>query len=190
VILAAQVTQSHNDADQLEPMVAHAVETLREAGVAEPIGIVLADGGYWNSPAISKVRRQGIDALVPTQDRRRSAPRKLSPRQGQEARRIEAVLSTPSRAGALPSPPADRRARLRADEMHPPHRPLPPPRPRRLPSGVAADRSHPQPAQTLACRSCSGSNGDPEANGRLTRRTPTAAAHHPTHGRAVTPARQ
>lgn len=32
VILAAQVTQSHNDADQLEPMVAHAVETLREAG--------------------------------------------------------------------------------------------------------------------------------------------------------------
>ncbi len=95
MILAAQVTQSHNDADQLEPMVAHAVETLREAGVAEPIGIVLADGGYWNSPAISEVRRQGIDALVPTQDRRRSAPRKLSPRQGQEARRIEAVLSTP-----------------------------------------------------------------------------------------------
>src|SRR5213593_857191 len=48
VILAAQVTQSHNDADQLEPMVAHTVESLREAGVEEPIGIVLADGGYWN----------------------------------------------------------------------------------------------------------------------------------------------
>jgi transposase len=95
VILAAQVTQSHNDSDQLEPMVAHAIATLREAGIAEPIGIVLADGGYWNSPAIGEVRRQGIDVLVPTQDRRRTRPRKLSPRQGDEARRIEAVLAKP-----------------------------------------------------------------------------------------------
>jgi transposase len=95
VILAAQVTQSHNDADQLEPMVAQTVESLREAGIEEPIGIVLADGGYWNSSAISGVRTQGIDVLVPTQDRRRTAPRKLSPRQGQEAQRIEAVLSSP-----------------------------------------------------------------------------------------------
>jgi len=95
VILAAQVTQSHNDADQLAPMVAQAADALHEAGIREPIGIVLADGGYWNSPAISEVRGKGIDVLVPAQDRRRSAPRKLSPRRGAEARRIEAVLSTP-----------------------------------------------------------------------------------------------
>jgi hypothetical protein len=95
VILAAQVTQSQNDADQLEPMVAHTIERLHEAGIEEPIGIVLADGGYWNSPAISEVRKRGVDVLVPTQDRRRTAPRKLSPRQGQEAQRIETVLSTP-----------------------------------------------------------------------------------------------
>jgi hypothetical protein len=56
---------------------------------------VLADGGYWNSPAITEVRGQGIEVLVPTQDRRRSAARKLSPRQGEEARRVEAVLSKP-----------------------------------------------------------------------------------------------
>ena len=95
VILAAQVTQSHNDADQLAPMVARAADTLREAGIQEPIGIVLADGGYWNSPAITEVRGQGIDVLIPTRDHRRTAPRKLSPRQGEEARRIEAVLSKP-----------------------------------------------------------------------------------------------
>lgn len=95
IILAAQVTQSHNDADQLEPMVARAAETLREAGIQEPIGIVLADGGYWNSPAITSVRSQGIEVLVPTQARRRTAQRKLSSRQGDEARRIEAVLSEP-----------------------------------------------------------------------------------------------
>ena len=95
VILAAQVTQSHNDADQLAPMVARAASMLREAGIDEPIGTVLADGGYWNSPAISEVCGHGIEVLVPTQDRRRRAPRKLSPRQGEEARRIEAVLSKP-----------------------------------------------------------------------------------------------
>jgi transposase len=95
VIVAAQVTQSHNDADQLEPMVAKAGDALREAGIEEPIGVVLADGGYWNSPAIANVREQGIEVLIPTQDRRRTRPRTLSPRQGQEAERIEAVLSKP-----------------------------------------------------------------------------------------------
>jgi predicted acylesterase/phospholipase RssA len=90
------------------PAIAKTVETLREAGIREPIGIVLADGGYWNSPAISEVRGQGIDVLIPTQVRRRTAPRKLSPRQGEEARRIE---------GALPEAPADRRARLCAHEI-------------------------------------------------------------------------
>lgn len=49
--------------------------SLRRAGVEAPIGTVLADGGYWNSAAISEVRRHGIDVLVPTQDRRRSKPR-------------------------------------------------------------------------------------------------------------------
>ncbi len=95
VIIAAQVTQSHNDSDQLEPMVACAADTLRDAGIQEPIGIVLADGGYWNSPAITNVREQGIDVLIPTQNRRRIRPRTLSPRQGDEAQRIEAVLSQP-----------------------------------------------------------------------------------------------
>jgi transposase len=95
VIIAAQVTRSHNDSEQLEPMVAKASNTLREVGIEEPIGIVLADGAYWNSPAIANVREQGIDVLIPTQDRRRTRPRTRSPRQGHEAKRIEAVLSKP-----------------------------------------------------------------------------------------------
>jgi transposase len=95
VILATQVTQSHNDADQLAPMVAQVAAMLREAGIREPIGTLLADGGYWNSPAITHVREQGIKVLIPTEDRRRTTPRKLSARQGDEARRIEAVLSKP-----------------------------------------------------------------------------------------------
>jgi hypothetical protein len=47
-------------------------------GIEEPIGILLADGGYWNSPAIGAVRRPGIDVLIPTQDSRRTRPRKLA----------------------------------------------------------------------------------------------------------------
>jgi Transposase DDE domain len=95
VILAAEVTQSHNDGDQLAPMMARAAQTLREAGVDEPVGIVLADGGYWNSSAISEVREQGTDVLIPTEDRRRAKPRRLAPKQGPEAKRIKAVLSRP-----------------------------------------------------------------------------------------------
>jgi hypothetical protein len=56
---------------------------------------VLADGGYWNSAQISAVRSEGIDVIVATRDRKRTKPRKLAPRQGPEAERIEAVLSKP-----------------------------------------------------------------------------------------------
>jgi transposase len=95
VIVAAEVTHSRNDGDQLAPMVAQTTEMLREAGIDESVGIVLADGGYWNSSAISEVRAQGIDVLIPTQDCKRTKPRTLAPRQGKEAQRIEAVLSRP-----------------------------------------------------------------------------------------------
>lgn len=95
VIVAVEITQQSNDSGQLAPMVAKATDTLRAAGVTESIGTVLADGGYWNSPQISEVRSQGIDVLVPIANRRRTAPRTLSARQGPEARRIEAVLSKP-----------------------------------------------------------------------------------------------
>jgi hypothetical protein len=95
VIVAANVTQSHNDADQLAPMIALTGEALQAAGIEESVGLVLADGGYRNAPAISEVREQGIDVLIPTQDSRRTKPRKLAPKQGREAQRIEALLSRP-----------------------------------------------------------------------------------------------
>jgi hypothetical protein len=56
VIVAADLTQSAADAPELAPMVAKATEALGAAGVAEPIGTVLADGGYWSSPQISEIR--------------------------------------------------------------------------------------------------------------------------------------
>jgi hypothetical protein len=95
IVLAAEVTQSRNDSDQLEPMVDRASAELARAGIEEPLGTVLADGGYWNSSQIAATRARQIDVLIPTKNRRRTAPRKLSPRQGDEACRIEAILDTP-----------------------------------------------------------------------------------------------
>lgn len=95
LIVAAEVTQAHNDSGQLEPMVAAARGELERAGVRDPIGIVLADGGYWNSPQISAIRAEGTDVIVPTKDRKRTKPRRYGPPQGPEAERIEALLSKP-----------------------------------------------------------------------------------------------
>ena len=65
VILAADLTQSPVDSTELEPMVAKAGEELQAAGVGEPIGTVLADGGYWSAPQIAAIREQGTEVIVP-----------------------------------------------------------------------------------------------------------------------------
>ena len=95
VILAAEVTQSINDGDQLERMVDRATSELANAGIDEPIGAVLADGGYWNSAQIATTRARQIDVLIPAKSRRRTTPRRYAPPRGDEARRIEAILDTP-----------------------------------------------------------------------------------------------
>lgn len=93
-LVAAEVTQAHNDSDQLQPMVVQAAATLVAVGIAQPIGTVLADGGDWNSPQISAVRGRGIEVLVPTKNLKRTTPRTLAARQGEEARHIEAILAS------------------------------------------------------------------------------------------------
>jgi hypothetical protein len=95
IVLAAEVTQSINDGDQLEPMVDCAISELANAGIEEPISAVLADGGYWNSTQIAATRTRQIDVLVPAKNRRRTQPRRNAPPRGDEARQMEAILDTP-----------------------------------------------------------------------------------------------
>jgi len=76
-------------------MIDQAVTTLQGAGVEGRVGMVLADGGYGHSPQISQLGQDGIDAIVPTKAATRTKARKLSPRQGPEAERIDALLDTP-----------------------------------------------------------------------------------------------
>nr|WP_281381819.1 transposase [Conexibacter arvalis] len=98
IILAADITPQSNDSGQLEPMTSQAVETLTAAGIDRELDVVLADGGYWNSPQIRHLRQQGLEPIVPTKAAGRTTPRTLSPRQGAEADRIDRLLATPEGA--------------------------------------------------------------------------------------------
>lgn len=95
IIVAADITRQAGDGGQLEPMIHQALATLELAGVDAVVSTVLADGGYWNSTQITALRGEGIDAILPTSATNRSKPRKLSPKQGLEAQRIDRLLDTP-----------------------------------------------------------------------------------------------
>ena len=94
IILAADITQQSNDSGQLEPMIDAAMRELQQAGVQDRPETVLADGGYWNTAQITALGHQGLQVLVPTKSAVRTKARTLSPRQGPEAQRIDAVLET------------------------------------------------------------------------------------------------
>jgi transposase len=94
IILAADITQQANDSGQLEPMIRAALAELEQAGIDQQPETVLADGGYWNTAHITALGNQGLQVIVPTKSATRTKARTLSPRQGPEAQRIDAVLNT------------------------------------------------------------------------------------------------
>jgi hypothetical protein len=98
IVLAAELTQAANDSGQLEPMIIRAGEVVGDAGIKQPLQVVLADGGYWNSPQIARLREHGLQPIVPTKSAGRTKPRTLSPRQGAEAERIDRLLDSPDGA--------------------------------------------------------------------------------------------
>ena len=94
IIVAADITQQANDSGELEPMILTALHQLEHAGIHERPQTVLADGGYWNSGQISALGERGLQVIVPTKSATRTRQRTLSPRQGPEAARIQALLET------------------------------------------------------------------------------------------------
>jgi hypothetical protein len=48
---------------------------LRAAGVSEPLGLALADAGYWRNDAIDALLTQGIGILIAPDADRRNEPR-------------------------------------------------------------------------------------------------------------------
>ena len=94
VILAAAVTNSGNDSNQLSPMVKAARENLDTIEHDGQIKCVLADGAYWNHDDIAAVRQTHTAVVIPTSDPHHKGKRKLGPRQGHEAERINKILAT------------------------------------------------------------------------------------------------
>jgi transposase len=93
VILAAAVTASPNDSNQLVPMLQAARENLDTIDHQPRIECVLADGGYWNHDDITTVRQTKTVVVIPTCDPHRK-DRKRPPRQGPEADRVNKILAT------------------------------------------------------------------------------------------------
>jgi transposase len=95
VILAARVTNSPNDSNQLVAMVGAARTNLEAIGHDQKIKCALADGGYWNHDDITAAR-QDMVVVIPTHDPH-TKQRRQAPRRGPEADRINKILAT--RAG-------------------------------------------------------------------------------------------
>lgn len=96
IILAAELTNSAADSNQLQRMVAAARANLVAIGHDEKITCVLGDAGYWNHDAIAAVQATTSAVIIPTRDPHNST-RKRAPKQGPEADRINTILAT--RAG-------------------------------------------------------------------------------------------
>ncbi len=93
VILAADITNSANDSNQLLPMLDATRKNLQAIGHHEKIKCVLADGGYWNHDDIAAARQSAV-VVIPTSDPHHTTPRKKAAHQGREADRINTILAT------------------------------------------------------------------------------------------------
>jgi transposase len=92
VIIAADVTSSPNDANQLTPMLDAARANLQAIDHEQKIKCVLADGGYWSHDDIAAAAQDTV-VIVPTSDPH-NKQRKKAPRQGPQADRINKILAT------------------------------------------------------------------------------------------------
>jgi hypothetical protein len=95
VILAAALTQEPNDSSQLPPMVAKASTAIQSAGISEPIGTVVADGGYWSERAVRRVQGEGVAVLVPPFSQANATKRKTAKPHSDTAKRMHALLQQP-----------------------------------------------------------------------------------------------
>ncbi len=95
IIVAADITQQSNDSGQLEPMIRQAADTVAAMELEEEIETVLADDGYWNATHMTALTEDGMEVIVPTRSSVRTKARKLSPKQGPHAERIDRLLDTP-----------------------------------------------------------------------------------------------
>jgi transposase len=75
IVIAAEVTVASPDFGHLEPMISAARDELRQIGVEQPPGIVLADAGYWHQVQIERLLGDGLTVLIPPDAKKRAGAR-------------------------------------------------------------------------------------------------------------------
>jgi transposase len=104
VVLAAEVTQSACDVDQLVNMIEIAEENLQEAGIDDTPGVVLADAGYCSDNNLRLIEDLETNALIATgrlahHEQVLTAPRGPIPKDATRRQRMARRLRTkPGRA--------------------------------------------------------------------------------------------
>jgi len=120
VILAAALTQEPNDSRQLPPMVAQASQAIQSAGISEPIGTVVADGGYWSERAVTLAERKGVSVLVPPFSQANASKRKTAKPHSETAERMHVLLQQPAAVRAHRRRTPTQRARPNGSSSPPP----------------------------------------------------------------------
>ena len=97
VIIAAEVCNDGGDVHQLQPMLRAASDTLNKAGIADEIGVMVADAGYLSDNNLTL--DDGPEVLIATRNRRktpveRCAPRGRIPKSATPRERMDRKLST------------------------------------------------------------------------------------------------
>src|SRR5215217_6421370 len=75
IVIAAEVTIDSPDFGHLEPMICAAREELRQIGVEQPPGVVLADAGYWHHVQMERLLGEGLTVLIPPDAKKRAGAR-------------------------------------------------------------------------------------------------------------------
>ena len=75
IVIAAEVTVASPDFGHLEPMICAARDELRQIGVEQPPGVVLADAGYWHQVQMERLLGDGLTVLIPPDAKKRAGAR-------------------------------------------------------------------------------------------------------------------
>jgi transposase len=72
IVVAAEVTDEHNDHAQLHPMIAATNQSLTDAGIDDRPGQLLADAGYCSEDNLAALTDQDPDCFIATRNTRRN----------------------------------------------------------------------------------------------------------------------
>jgi hypothetical protein len=72
IVVAAEVTDEHNDAAQLHPMIAAMNQSLAAAGIDDRPGQLLADAGYCSEDNLAAITEDDPECLIATRNTRRN----------------------------------------------------------------------------------------------------------------------